>query len=562
VLVARLRARAERDDGSRSAPGHSRLAIPRRPRARKIAFAALLSILWLAAPALPADPVEEQAQRLAAELRCPVCQNQSVAESPSELAQQMRALIVEQLKQGKSPEEVKAYFVSKYGDWVLLAPRASGVGLIVWVLPYIAAAGGLVAAVAMLRRWAKKAPEPAPAVAAASLERVRREVAQGVEIDTEAREEEADELLEEKRRLYRQLRELEFDYAARKLSESDYLSLRREYEAQAASLLTELEAAPRRTAPPPEAKPAGRTAAPLWRSGWGLAGGVAALLLFGVVLGVLLAQSIRPRTSEQDTITGGFLTGSESIGALLERGRQAYRRQDYAAAIDAFKKALAKDENQPEAHSYMGLILVQAGHYDGALMAFDRALASDPNFPLALWGRGMLLYRVKGDAAGGRESFEKLLRVLPSGPERDELEKTLAEMKRADRGPNAAPGGAAAEIRGTVSLDEKLRAAASPGATLFIIARPAGAPAGPPLAVKKIPAPEFPLSYTLGPGDVMIPGRSLSGAIDLSARLDQDGNPATRQPGDLSGEYKRNPVTPGAENVNIVLDRLHEPERR
>lgn len=530
----------------------SRFAMPLLSLARKIIFAAFLSVCWLAVPALSADSIEEQAQKLAAELRCPVCQNQSVAESPSELARQMRALIVEQLRQGKSPDEVKAYFVSKYGDWVLLAPRASGVGLIVWVLPYLAAGAGLLAAAVTLRHWAKKPPRPEPTLPAEALERVRREIAEGTGAEPQGRED--DELLEERRRLYRQLRELEFDYAAGKLSETDYLELRRDYEARAASLLAQLDAAPEPRVSAPEPKPAA-PAAPPWRTGWGVALGAAALLLFGVALGALLTQSIRPR-AEQDTITGDFLTGSDTIGSLLERGRQAYQRQDYAAAIEAFKKALAKDENQPEAHSYMGLILVQAGHYDGALMAFDRALASDPNFPLALWGRGMVLYRVKGDAAGGREAFEKLIRLLPPGAERDELEKALAEMKEGGGGSPSGERAPAQKIRGTVSLDEKLRARASAAATLFIIARPAGVPSGPPLAVKKIPAPKFPVPFALGPEDVMIPGRPFSGAIDLSARLDQDGNPTTRQPGDIFGEYGKNPVEPGAESVDIVLDRV------
>ena len=92
-------------------------------------------------------------------------------------------------------------------------------------------------------------------------------------------------------------------------------------------------------------------------------------------------------------------------------------------------------------------------------------------------------------------------------------------------------------------------------AVLFIIARSGGAAGGPPLAVKKIERPVFPLTYTLGPEDVMMQGMPLSGKIAISVRLDGDGNAMTRQPGDLIGEYKNNPVVVGAQKVDIVIDR-------
>src|SRR5262245_37713066 len=71
------------------------------------------SLLSFAVPARAAADLDEQARQIAGELRCPVCQNLSVADSPSELAQQMRAVIVLQLKEGKTPEQIKAFFVSK-----------------------------------------------------------------------------------------------------------------------------------------------------------------------------------------------------------------------------------------------------------------------------------------------------------------------------------------------------------------------------------------------------------------------------------------------------------------
>jgi cytochrome c-type biogenesis protein CcmH len=71
----------------------------------------------------------------------------------------MRSLVRDQLAAGKTPEEVKAYFVSKYGEWILLAPKARGFNLIAYALPVlVVVCGGAVIAVAV-RRWTSGAPE-------------------------------------------------------------------------------------------------------------------------------------------------------------------------------------------------------------------------------------------------------------------------------------------------------------------------------------------------------------------------------------------------------------------
>ena len=92
---------------------------------------------------------------VAVQLRCPVCQGVSIQDSPAELAQQMRNLVREQLRAGKSPDEVKAYFVSKYGEWILLQPRASGFNILIYALPVLVVLGGLAVIVVAMRRWTK-----------------------------------------------------------------------------------------------------------------------------------------------------------------------------------------------------------------------------------------------------------------------------------------------------------------------------------------------------------------------------------------------------------------------
>ncbi|MGH7845331.1 MAG: tetratricopeptide repeat protein, partial [Candidatus Binatia bacterium] len=255
---------------------------------------------------------------------------------------------------------------------------------------------------------------------------------------------------------------------------------------------------------------------------------------------------------------GGTETNASSgdFSALVARGKTAFERNDLPEAIDAFKRAATLDPNRPEPHAYMGLILAQAGHYDGAFLAFDRALKDNPNFALALWGKGMLLFHVKKDLAGARANLEKVLRLMPAGPEREEVQKTLVEINLpGSLAPAQTKPAPAAAISGTVSLGNGVKHQTDGNAVLFIIGRPAQSGGGPPLAVKKIERPRFPVAYSLSQENVMMPGGSFSGKVAISARLDKDGNPTTRQTGDLTGEYKKNPVAVGTQKVDIVIDK-------
>lgn len=133
--------------------------------------AALVAALWWATPAMAQEAaaparsaaadsaLEARTTELASTLRCPVCQGESIQDSPSELAQDMRAVVKEQLRAGKTPDEVKEYFVSKYGEWILLEPKATGLNLMLYVFPVLLVVGGLVLVTILVRRWT--APEAA-----------------------------------------------------------------------------------------------------------------------------------------------------------------------------------------------------------------------------------------------------------------------------------------------------------------------------------------------------------------------------------------------------------------
>ena len=92
---------------------------------------------------------------VASMLRCPVCQGLSIQDSPSELSQQMRDLVKDQLRQGRTPDDVKAYFVSRYGEWILLEPKATGFNLLVYALPALLVLSGLGVIAFVVRKWTR-----------------------------------------------------------------------------------------------------------------------------------------------------------------------------------------------------------------------------------------------------------------------------------------------------------------------------------------------------------------------------------------------------------------------
>jgi cytochrome c-type biogenesis protein CcmH len=125
--------------------------------------------------AAPAPDVEQRTREVASELRCVVCQNLSVADSPSDLAKEMRNLVREQVEQGKSREEILTYFTSRYGEFVLLSPTRRGFNLLVWTLPFAAIILGAGGVYLVVRRWTRQQADE-PAVDRAYMERVQQEL--------------------------------------------------------------------------------------------------------------------------------------------------------------------------------------------------------------------------------------------------------------------------------------------------------------------------------------------------------------------------------------------------
>ena len=133
---------------------------------RLFAVVALLSML--VAPAFAVTPdemlkdsaLEARARHLSQELRCMVCQNQSIDDSDAPLAHDLRVLVRDRLKAGDSDAQVLDFLVARYGEFVLLKPRLELRTLLLWGLPPLALIAGLAGLVVAMRRRKMSDTEP------------------------------------------------------------------------------------------------------------------------------------------------------------------------------------------------------------------------------------------------------------------------------------------------------------------------------------------------------------------------------------------------------------------
>jgi tetratricopeptide (TPR) repeat protein len=272
------------------------------------------------------------------------------------------------------------------------------------------------------------------------------------------------ELGEERRAIYRALRELDFDHEAGHLSEDDYHGLRNAYEVRAAGVLRALDALGAPAARPGADAP--RAVASAARRGWtrnplALGAGAVSLLAFGVLLGVSVGRytepdSMPPAPGASVTVPpppdamapGAPAPGPVSPGApadagtgparplspemlagMLEAARQSLFAGRYAEAIAAYQAVLKRDPRNVNAMSHLGYIVALGGHADAALETIDKALAIDPNYPPAHFFRGQVLAEAKHDPAGAAKSWERFLVLVPNGPEHDQVKALLAQTR-------------------------------------------------------------------------------------------------------------------------------------
>jgi cytochrome c-type biogenesis protein CcmH len=117
-------------------------------------WVALLGLGLLAIPLVAhADALDDGVRRVALQLQCPVCEGETVADSPSGLAADMRSVIRTRLAAGESDQQILDEFVASYGDGILTEPPKHGISLGVWVGPLIGIVLGTLLVVGLLRAW-------------------------------------------------------------------------------------------------------------------------------------------------------------------------------------------------------------------------------------------------------------------------------------------------------------------------------------------------------------------------------------------------------------------------
>lgn len=112
------------------------------------------------------DPLEAEKEarvmRLGKQLRCAVCQGVSIADSPASMARAQLDKVRELVAEGKSDEEIYAYFIDRYGEWVLLEPTKGGLNVVLWLGPLALLGLGLLVIVMQSKKRPAAPPAPAP----------------------------------------------------------------------------------------------------------------------------------------------------------------------------------------------------------------------------------------------------------------------------------------------------------------------------------------------------------------------------------------------------------------
>lgn len=142
----------------------------------RVVLAAIAAVFCMAAASDPAerlsDPAQEaRAREIFQQVRCLVCQNESIDDSNAELAQDLRRIVRDQVKEGRSDAEIKRFLTDRYGEFVLLRPSFSIGNAALWLGPFLVV---LLGVLLLLGRLRNRPAEPERELDAADAERLRR----------------------------------------------------------------------------------------------------------------------------------------------------------------------------------------------------------------------------------------------------------------------------------------------------------------------------------------------------------------------------------------------------
>jgi len=258
----------------------------------------------------------------------------------------------------------------------------------------------------------------------------------------------------------------------------------------------------------------------------------------------------------------------EDDDARLDLARLALMRQDMMSVFEQTQAVLQRQPDNARALAYQALVRMAMGQPELAESMLKQAIAVEPNL-IDGYVHLMLVYVNLGR---NREAEAMLATASQRFPDQAEsLGRLYAQMRAAatgqaavaagsqgegSTGPAAAPAAGAPagsaggrSVSGVLTLDAGA-ASLAPGSVVYVMLRPAGVHAGPPLAAIRLAAASFPLAFSIGDADSMT-GDPIPDKVLVEARVDRDGDVSTRDPGDPAGSADG--VAMGSANVQIPL---------
>jgi len=375
-----------------------------------------------------------------------------------------------------------------------------------------------------------------------------------------------------------------YDALIRRLAEGDVTPEERTAtELEAARVLMALESKDAPETSPSPGAPAATTVAPKRPTpAWvGFAWGVVSMGVLGGL--VYLASRGSTERAEGGSPTGGMAAsgamtaaGGNEDAALrsledavrnaprdipqrIELARAYLQKRDLMKVFEQTKAVLEIEPGEPHALTYQALVRVAMGQADQAETMLVEAIRKNPRIEdayihLAIARIQLGKRKAAEDAiAAGQKEFPE---------DKEQLAQVFAQLTEATGGTGGGrgaehPESASPSVTETapssptvVVIDLPKGLQVSPNAILFVIAREAGFASGPPVAVKRVPATNFPITVSLTDADSMA-GESLPGLIRIDARVDRDGDPLTKDPRDpIAAEDN---VRKGVGQVLLVL---------
>ena len=392
----------------------------------------------------PPPTAAERATAIESALRCPSCEDLSVAESSASTAVTVRATVTQLIAEGRTDQQIESYLVDRYGSSIVLDPPARGWSLLVWLLPLLGGLAALAVLVGVFIRRRTVTDTDSP----------------GTDPPGPGRPRLTPPVLEERRRFLAQsLADADTEYLAGDLSDKDYLALRHRDMVRLAALGTttaEVETAegglpragvivaddqlpltgPSEAAPPGDlapaipdpTRPSGRTG----RNRWFLGGAAAAFAAALITAVFLFATARQPGQS----VTGSFAeTPQQQIAESLAQAAVDENQGRLDQAAQLYQSVLTKHPDNEVAMAQLGWLEFETGRAgdNPSLVAdgtakLNRAVRLDPEDYAVRLYLGTVLWQEDGDAAGAVAQYREF---LADGPPATIVKQAAPEVREA-----------------------------------------------------------------------------------------------------------------------------------